>query len=223
MQSAQAKCSGGWHLYAQVDAFQLAVETPSPQLQQRRRNAPDTPLGSVALGITDASPTATQTTAAEAAAAQDQEDAGYAGLAAEQEPASADVANAAQSSWAAAPLSPEVEEVSNTTHALAYEAITDGDDRPAAAHDEADGSVARQNDSSTASAELSLPPSSRAAPAAVQETERDPPARLSGTMALGLSRRRASMVAPAHCPVIALDARCRFPSGAETLSDTGVY
>ena len=59
----------------QVDAFELAVETPSPQQQQRGTHAAGTPLGIglAALSIADEPPMASSGGAAGAAYSPDEE------------------------------------------------------------------------------------------------------------------------------------------------------
>ena len=201
----------------QVDAFQLAVETPSPQVQQRRRHPADTPLGIglAALGITDV-PTPDAAAAGHDVDAHEISggvDAHHGGTAELAEPSATSeaAADTVQSQQEPAQPAPLREEVSSMPDASANQADTATGGSPVEAIREAVDCAAPQDASDAAEAALSARPEDRNEPTEAQAAERDP-SRLGGAMALGLSRRRSSMVALA--PVAGTASR-RGPCGCK--------
>jgi len=196
----------------QVDAFQLAVETPSPQVQQRRRNAADTPLGIglAALGITDA---LIANAIADGVGAEADE---LAGIDADRT-RTADPAEPGVTSEAASDALPSDQDV--TSPALvadevgsmvcadaSHPAAGQPDSALSAAPEEAANSPVQQDMSVAAGPELDAMPANEGEPAHAPAVEPEPSSQPGGAMALGLSRRRSSMVAPA--PVAVTASRC---------------
>ncbi len=191
----------------QVDAFQLAVETPSPQVQQRRRHAADTPLGIglAALGITDALVPDAAACGTEAEADElSGVDADCTGTAALAEPgttseAASDTLPSDQGVTSPEPVGAEVSSILGV-HASSPEGA-----RAAAAQEGVHGAD-RQKTSNAAAPDPCDMPATETDLAQAPAAERESPIRLGGAMALGLSRRRSSMVAPA--PVAVVESRC---------------
>ena len=194
----------------QVDAFQLAVETPSPQVQQRRRHAADTPLGIglAALGITD--PLVPDAVADEAEADADE----LAGVDADRT-GTVDAAEPAITAEAACDTPPGDRDATSPVPVAVEDSSIPGADashadasHPEGAHAEAaqetvHGTVQAAMSDDPAGPNAAVMPASGTEPAQAPVAEPEPSSRPGGAMALGLSRRRSSMVAPAPVAVTA--------------------
>ena len=192
----------------QVDAFELAVETPSPQLQQRSQHAGagGTPLsiGLAALSIADEPPSTSDGRNAEDKVSPKAEHDSAAAVDVEQSSVEEVAADEAGPDFSSAPA---FEQFSGSIreHAVPPDPSDPRSETAAAAAQQDGGRSAATADSADIRG-MALPdcPTHEGQDVfkVLPATLKGPAAPLSGAMALGMSRRRSSMMMPAPPPAV---------------------